>query len=144
MTEVTVRIGEDRYTSRVEARDHRLLADEPVEDGGADQGPTPYELLAAALGSCTAITLRMYADRKGWPVRGIDVRVRHEKVHRDDCENCDDPKSKIDRFERSLSFSGPLDQEQVRRLAQIASHCPVHRTLAGGNIEIVDEVTLVP
>jgi len=108
---------------------HSMVADEPLAAGGTNTGPTPYELLSAALGACTTMTLRMYADRKQWPLEAVEARVRHRKVH---CEDCGDPgaaTSRIDHFSRELRLEGPLDDEQRRRLIEIADRCPVHRTL---------------
>jgi putative redox protein len=124
-------MGRDRYASTVSARTHRLVADEPTAVGGTDQGPTPYEYLAAALGSCTAITLRMYADRKAWPLEAIDVDVSHEKVHAKDCDCETTATGRIDLISRVITLHGDLDQVQRARLMEIADRCPVHRTLTG-------------
>jgi putative redox protein len=109
---------------------HALRADEPVAVGGGDAGPGPYELLLMALGSCTSMTISMYANRKKWPVEQVIVRLRHERVHADDCVACEDPKSKIDRISLSLEFVGALDETQRARLVEISKQCPVHRTLS--------------
>ena len=106
-----------------------LTADEPLEAGGRDAGPNPYELLTAALGACTAITLRMYADRKEWPLDGITVSLRHNKVHDADCRDCPEKARKIDAFERVIALHGALSAEQRQRLLEIADRCPVHRSL---------------
>lgn len=119
------------YTLRVQAGRHEFTADEPQSAGGADRGPNPYELLSAALASCTAMTLRMYARRKGWPVGRISVLVRHERIHARDCEDCESREGRVDVFERVLTIEGPLDEEQKARLLEIADRCPVHRTLTG-------------
>lgn len=113
------------------ANGFRLVADEPVKVGGTNTGPTPYDYLAAALGSCTSMTLRMYADRKNWPVEAVTVKVRHHKVHAEDSKNDAEGKTprKLDRFERVISVAGDLDDEQRSRLLDIANRCPVHRTL---------------
>ena len=102
---------------RVRAGGISFVADEPLSAGGLGTGPNPYELLSAALGACTAMTLRLYAARKGWPLEGVDVAVRHEDG---------------DRFISEVRLEGPLDAAQYARLLQIAGHCPVHRTLVGG------------
>lgn len=107
---------------------HRLVADEPVGVGGADEGPTPYDYLLASLGSCTAMTLRLYADRKGWPLESVTVRLDHDRIHARDCEDCETKDGRIDRIAREIEISGPLDDEQRRRLLEIADKCPVHRT----------------
>lgn len=126
---VVVYTGKAHYRTEIEANNHRTLADEPREVGGTDQGPTPYDYLLSALGSCTSITLRMYADRKKWPLEGITVRLKHEKVHATDCAACETPTGLIDHIERELELTGPLDDEQRSRLVEIADRCPVHRTL---------------
>ncbi len=108
---------------------HMLRADEPVSYGGQDTGPSPYDLLTAALGSCTSMTLRMYAQRKGWPLTGVQTRLRHAKVHAKDCATCETQGGKVDRLERELRLEGPLSDEQRQRLLEIADRCPVHRTL---------------
>jgi uncharacterized OsmC-like protein/alpha-beta hydrolase superfamily lysophospholipase len=126
---VTASIGTRSYRTEITAGGHRLLADEPPTSGGEGHGPTPYELLAAALGACTCITLRMYADRKGWPLEAATVRLRHEKVHASDCADCPDAQRRIDRVVREIEFTGGLDAGQRQRLFEIADRCPVHRTL---------------
>lgn len=127
--QVIVRTGEDHYRTEIRARGHSLFADEPEEAGGANLGPNPYDYLLIALGSCTSITVRMYADRKKWDLEAIEVRLTHDKIHADDCEDCETPKGKIDVIEREISFVGSLDEAQIERLLDIANKCPVHRTL---------------
>jgi putative redox protein len=114
---------------------HTLRADEPVAVGGGDVGPSPYELLLMALGSCTSMTINMYATRKKWTLDQVVVRLRHERAYPDDCVNCEDPKSKIDRIWCSIELVGTLDEAQRTRLMEIAKQCPVHRTLTN-KIEI--------
>ncbi len=109
---------------------HSLIADEPAAVGGTDQGPTPFDLLVAALGACTSMTLRMYADRKGWPLEAATVRLKHAKIHAFDCESCETKEGLLDRIEREIELEGPLDEGQRQRLLQIADRCPVHKTLA--------------
>jgi putative redox protein len=121
--------GADGYRTEIQSRTHRYVADEPTSMGGADTGPTPYELLAAALGTCTGMTLRMYADRKEWPLEGVTVHLQHEKVHAKDCRECETTEGKVDRFSRIVAVDGPLTDEQRTRLLEIADKCPVHRTL---------------
>ncbi len=128
---VVVTIGPRGFTSEVRAGRHRLIADEPPAYGGTDQGPGPYDYLLAALGSCTAMTMRMYADRKGWPLEGATVRLRHGKIHAADCADCETKEGKLDQIERELELLGPLDDEQRARLLEIADRCPVHRSLEG-------------
>lgn len=118
------KFAQDIYTDR-----HTLRADEPTRLGGADSGPSPYELLLAALGSCTAMTLRMYAGHKRIPLERITVRLRHGKIHAQDCASCETQDGKIDRIERDIALLGELSEEQRAGLLRIADRCPVHRTL---------------
>mgnify|MGYP002628000346 CR=1 FL=1 len=127
--QVVVRTDREHYRTAILANGHPLVADEPLSSGGTDTGPTPYDLLLAGLGACTSITLRMYADRKGWPVEAIIVHLDHSKIHAEDCEECESPSGKIDRIEREIELIGDLDDEQRARLLEIADKCPVHRTL---------------
>jgi putative redox protein len=121
--------GEGKFVNAVDAGGHELFADEPVALGGDDRGPAPYELLLSALGACTSITLRMYADRKGWPLENVSVELHHEKIHADDCAHCETEKGYLDRIHIEVTVEGPLDAEQRARLLDIAHKCPVHRTL---------------
>jgi putative redox protein len=129
-------------TQEVLAGRHRLIADEPRSAGGDDRGPTPYDLLLAALGACTSMTLRMYARRKGWPLDGVAVTLRHARVHAEDCEGCEDEGRRIERIERDLELAGDLSDEERQRLLEIAERCPVHRTLVNEEKEIATR--LVP
>ena len=126
---VVVTIGRDHFASEIAAHGHKLLADEPVALGGRDAGPTPYDLLLSALGSCTAITLRIYADRKSWNLDRVAVTLRHGRIHASDCQDCETKGGKIDSIERDILLEGDLDDEQRARLLDIAEKCPVHRTL---------------
>lgn len=130
---VVVRTGSSGFFTEGAARGHPLVADEPESMGRTDRGPTPYDLLTAGLGSCTSMTLRMYADRKDWPLEEVTVRLRHRKIHKQDCEaDCeDDGDERLDRMTRVLELEGPLDKVQRQRLLEIADRCPVHRTLEG-------------
>jgi putative redox protein len=120
------------YAQLVDTGGHQLIIDEPASVGGGDRGPAPYELLLAALGSCTSITLRMYADRKGWPLTGIDVELRHQRIHARDCEDCETTNGMLDHVDRVIRLDGDeLTAEQRADLMRIADKCPVHRTLAG-------------
>ncbi len=136
---VVVSTGEGLRTE-VSTGGHTVVADEPESLGGTDAGPTPYDYLLAALGGCTAMTLRMYADRKGWPLESVTVRLSQDKIHATDCEECETEEGRIDRIEREIELEGPLEEEQRRRLLEIADMCPVHRTL---DSEVVVENSLV-
>ena len=123
--------GEGRFTQAVRTGRHVLVADEPPAVGGDDRGPGPYEYLLAGLGACTSMTMRMYAEHKGWPLERVAVRLRHAKIHAKDCADCETGHGKIDEIDREIAISGPLlDDEQRERLMQIADRCPVHRTLS--------------
>jgi putative redox protein len=121
--------GEGRFAQLVTLGQHRLRADEPVSVGGDDGGPGPYDLLLASLGACTSMTVRMYAEQKKWPLEHVTVDLKHDKVHAADCAECETREGKIDRIERVLTLEGDLDDAQRARLLEIASKCPVHRTL---------------
>jgi putative redox protein len=129
----TVRVAETGagvFQQDVIAAGHRLLADEPAGVGGLGSGPSPYDYLAAALGACTSMTLRMYATRKKLDLGPITVDVSHGKVHAEDCVDCaEGRKGRIDRFERTISVAGPLPADLDDKLVEIAGKCPVHRTL---------------
>ena len=120
------------FRTEVRAGHHRLVADEPESVGGEDLGPSPYDLLAAGLGACTTMTLKMYAERKEWPLEEAVARVTHERVHGEDSENCETREPRVDRFARELTLRGELTDEQRERLKEIAERCPVHRTLDAG------------
>jgi len=117
------------FVQEVTVATHRFAADEPVADGGTDKGPTPYDLLLAALGSCTSMTIGMYARRKQWPLEAVRVRLQHSRVHAADCASCETREGRLDRITREVELVGPLDAEQRARLLAIAEKCPVHRTL---------------
>ena len=129
---VAARIGPSGYRVEVRAGGHAFAADEPVAVGGTDAGPTPYEYLLGALSSCMAMTLRMYADRKGWPLEGVHVQLRTGRSHGADCEHCAAEDVGITRVERRIALSGPLAHEQRTRLLQIADRCPLKQTLERG------------
>lgn len=117
------------YAEEIRVGGHRLLADEPSEAGGMDMGPGPYELLLAALGTCTCVTVRMYAERKHWPLEAVHVALTHAKVHAEDCVACETEVRSLDQIEMEISFTGELSDDQRQRLLAIAGKCPVHRTL---------------
>jgi putative redox protein len=110
---------------------HRLAADEPTSVGGSDTGPGPYDLLLAALGACTSMTLGMYARRKGWPLEAVRVRLRHAREHAVDCAECESRGGMLDKIRAEVELVGRLDDGQRARLLEIAQRCPVHRTLTG-------------
>jgi putative redox protein len=136
---VVVKGAGSGFAQEVTVRTHRLLGDEPVAYGGTDSGPSPYDLLLAALGTCTSITLAMYARRKNWPLECVTVRLRHGKVHARDCEESENKPTGLDRIESEIDLGGALSEEQRHRLLEIANHCPVHRTLGS---EIMIETRL--
>jgi len=126
---IIARTGMTGFRTEIVASGHSLVADEPISAGGANSGPTPYDLLVSALGACTGMTLRMYADRKKLPLDSIIVRLKHDKIHAEDCQDCEDPRSKIDFIEREIELNGDLDQPTRQKILEIANRCPVHKTL---------------
>jgi putative redox protein len=129
---VTARIDRARFRVTLSARGHDFALDEPADVGGTDAGPSPYEALLGAVGACTVMTLRMYADRKGWPLDGAEVALRTAADHAADCAACEDGEVGPHVLERRLVLHGALDGEQRRRLEQIADRCPVKQMLARG------------
>ena len=117
------------FAQDIKVGSHRLRADEPKADGGTDEGPGPYDLLISALGACTSMTISLYARRKQWPLEAVTVRLRHSKVHVEDCVDCETKNEKLDRIERDVELHGILTEEQRARLLEIANKCPVHKTL---------------
>ena len=128
---VVARTLSSGFRTDIRAGGHALVADEPLSVGGNNLGPTPYDLLSAALAACTSMTLQMYARHKKLPLESATVSVVHDKVHAEDCEDCESGAGKIDEFRRSITLVGELDQEQRARMLEIADRCPVHRTLHG-------------
>jgi len=118
-----------KFQQQIISGPHRLIADEPVKAGGLDSGLGPYDLLLAALGACTSMTLRLYAERKQLPLTRVQVRLRHSRIYATDCEECETKEGMLDRIERVITLEGNLDAEQRKRLLEIADKCPVHRTL---------------
>jgi putative redox protein len=129
--EVVARTGAAGFLTEVNAAGHPLTVDEPADVGGTEQGPSPYDLLAAALASCTSMTLQMYAKHKKLPLENATVRVSHSKIHAEDCEHCETSSGRIDRFERVIELEGDLKDGVAQRMLEIADRCPVHRTLEG-------------
>jgi len=131
---VVVKTGHGKFGTEVHTKSHRFIADEPRSYGGDDTGPTPYDLLNAALGTCTAMTMKMYADRKNWPLEGITVEVRHERKHADECDHVEAMKQgkQLQALHRTITIEGDgLDDDQRAKLIEIADKCPVHKTLEG-------------
>ncbi len=136
MNEVRAKLSiADGFTTRITAGNHTLIADEPESVGGADEGMSPYELLLAALGACTAMTLKMYIERKKLPITDVEVLLTFDRIHADDCESCTDEekegKQEIQHISRLIYVTGEVTEEQKQRLLYIAGRCPVHVTLHG-------------
>jgi putative redox protein len=129
---ITAHVGPSGFRTDIQAGLHTIIADEPVALGGTGLGATPYELLLASLSGCMAMTLRMYADRKGWPLESVRVHLRTARAHQKDCESCETEEVGIPRISRRIDLVGPLDDEQRKRLLQIADRCPVKQTLQRG------------
>lgn len=127
---VLVCVGADALLTDVQAGRHTFLLDEPLAVGGQDLGPTPYDMLLSALGACTAITLRLYANRKQWPLAAVEVRLRHQRVHLTDCAACEQPDQTLDHVQKDLRLLGPLTDEQRQRLLEMSKKCPVQKTLS--------------
>ena len=136
--QVVVRGTGAGFAQEIVAGRHRLAGDEPLTAGGTDTGPSPYDYLLAALGSCTSMTVALYARRKGWPLEGVTVELRHSRIHAADCADCETREGFLDRIDLEIQFAGPLTAEQKARLMEIADKCPVHRTLTS---EIVFRTT---
>ncbi|HEY0015370.1 MAG TPA: OsmC family protein [Longimicrobium sp.] len=130
--EVVIRAGQDKYRTEVLAGGVTIVVDEPADVGGGGDAPTPYDLLLGSIGACTAMTVRMYADRKGWPLEGVTVRLRQARSHAKDCVDCATKHVGVNQIERELELAGPLTDEQRERLTQIADRCPVKQTLERG------------
>ena len=141
MSTITAELTEGYAVELRTSSGHTWTADEPTEVGGTDTGPNPYELLLGALAACTSITVSMYAQRKGWAFDGIEVRYEHDRIHVDDCADCEEHhRGYIDRIVSQVTIRGDLDETQRKRLAQVAASCPVHKTLDKG-VHLEDHVT---
>ena len=127
---VVVRGAADGFVQEIIAGPHHLRSDEPASVGGSDTGPTPYDLLLAALGSCTSMTMAMYARRKKWPLARVTVRLRHSRVHAADCAACETQNARLTVIDREIALDGSLDEDQRAKLLAIANRCPVHLTLS--------------
>lgn len=124
--------NDEIFKTTLTAGEHELIADEPeYVDGGRDQGPDPYDYLLMSLGSCTVMTVKMYARRKEWPLDDLFLELKHSKPHDEDCRNCQEPTSKIDTIEKELIVEGDLSDQQLEKLLEISQKCPIHRTLLG-------------
>ena len=139
--EIVVEGKSSGFANLVTIGAHSFAADEPVAAGGGDTGPSPYDLLCAALGACTSMTVSVYARRKGWPIESVRVHVRHSKIHARDCAACETKEGMVDRLEREIELVGAVDDAQRQRLLEIANKCPVHRTLTS---EISIATRLIP
>lgn len=141
-TQVTVQeTGKGKFAQDVRVGEHVIAADEPKDSGGNNSGPSPYDFLLAALGTCTSMTIRMYADFKKIPLKKVIVHLSIEKVHVTDCANCENNNAKIDKITRQIELHGDLSEEQRVSLLNIANKCPVHRTLTS---KIIIDTELAP
>ena len=131
---VSVSLSQEGFKTTINAGKHRFIADEPEALGGQDLGPSPYDLLLGSLGACTVMTLKMYADRKGWELGEVSVDLSHKKDYYADCEECEKSDTKIDFIDRIIHIHGNVTEEQKERLLKIANKCPVHKTLMTQNI----------
>ncbi|MBW4331869.1 OsmC family protein [Stakelama sp. CBK3Z-3] len=129
--EVVAKSGMGAFATELSTHTHRWVADEPVAVGGSDIGPGPYDMLLAALGSCTVMTMKMVAARENIPLEGVRIRLRHDRDHARDCDHCDAPEAKIEAVFRRITLHGDLSDAQRARMLEIADKCPVHRTLTG-------------
>jgi putative redox protein len=140
MASVTVR-GGVALRQQIDVRGRTLVADEPADLGGQDEGPSPYELLLGALGACTAMTVSLYAQRKGWPLQGVTIELESDRVHARDCAECETQEGYLDRIQLRIAVDGPLHEDQRLRLEEIARRCPLRKTLTS-EVQIEDELRL--
>ena len=117
------------FAQKIDIGAHHIVADEPVSYGGTDTGASPYDLILAALGSCTSMTIGLYARKRKWPLENISVSLRHSKIHAQDCEECETKEGRIDRIEMEIHLDGALSDEQRAKLMEVAGKCPIHQTL---------------
>jgi len=136
---VSKALTKNGFITSVQTGRHQFLADEPISFGGKDLGPTPYDLLGAALGTCTAMTLNMYARHKKLPLESVTVDVKHTRIHANDCEDCEKTDGKVDVLNRAIELEGDLDEKVRQRMLEIADRCPVHRTLEN-EIKVVSKL----
>jgi len=139
MNQVIAKIDRSKYKTTIQFQNHQLVADEP-KPLGSDAGPNPYDLLLAALGACVSITLRMYADRKGWDLEEVQVNLSQSRVYAQDCEDCESEDGYVHIIEKKIKFIGDLTQEQIQRLLVISDKCPVNKTLTN-EIKIVTKIS---
>ncbi len=139
MNQVIAKIDRSKYKTTIQFQNHQLVADEP-KPLGSDAGPNPYDLLLAALGACVSITLRMYADRKGWDLEEVQVNLSQSRVYAEDCEDCESEDGYVHIIEKKIKFIGDLTQEQIQRLLVISDKCPVNKTLTN-EIKIVTKIS---
>ena len=130
--QVVARLGNEGYTTEIKAGSHGIIADESEELGGQDFGPSPYELLNSALGACTVMTMQMYARRKKWDLQEAKVHLSYDRSYKEDCEACSTEERMLHNVDKVIELKGDLDQTQRERLLEIASKCPVHRTMKKG------------
>ena len=128
MKEVVVKFVKN-YQQEAKTDQHTIIIDEAKDIGGDGRGPDPYDLLLAALGGCTSMTIMMYARRKEWPLEGVQVTLNHEKIHANDCEECITEEGKLDQITKTIFLKGDLTKEQRERILEIADRCPVNKTL---------------
>lgn len=128
-TVIVEETGQGRYHQKIQVGDHVLQADEPIANGGDNKGPSPYDFLLAGLGACTSMTLRVYAELKKIPLEHITVYLKYNKIHANDCKDCENKNVLLDHIERTIELKGNLSEEQRNNLLDIANKCPVHRTL---------------